>query len=141
MAHSYGGTGTEPVTATLTVTDPAGGQDTAAVTVVPGNSPPELALTAPAGDRRWAPGDLVEASATAVDAEDGPLTVRWSEVLVHCSGGACHEHPGETVEGPDYALPFVDHGEGTRMEVTVTATDSAGVVARAVFVLEPQAEV
>ncbi|MBB3083248.1 PQQ-dependent sugar dehydrogenase [Geodermatophilus sabuli] len=141
VVHAYEGTGTEPVTATLTVTDPGGGQDTATVTVVPGNSPPQLTLTAPLTDRRWTPGELVQASATAVDAEDGPLTVRWSELLVHCSGGLCHEHPGETFEGPEYARPFVDHGEGTRMEVAVTATDSVGVTAREVFVLQQQAAV
>ncbi|MFW3170565.1 PQQ-dependent sugar dehydrogenase [Geodermatophilus sp. CPCC 206100] len=135
--HTYAGPGTEPVTATLTVTDPGGATDTATVTVVPGNTAPVLTLSAPPGNRRWTPGEPVQASATAVDAEDGPLTVRWSEVLVHCSGGLCHQHPGESFEGPEYARPFVDHGPGTRMEVTVTATDSLGVVARASFALEP----
>ncbi|MGK5114709.1 PQQ-dependent sugar dehydrogenase [Geodermatophilus sp. CPCC 205506] len=135
--HTYAGTGTEPVTATLTVTDPGGATDTTTVTVVPGNTAPVLSLDAPPGDRRWVPGELVQASATAVDAEDGPLTVRWREVLVHCSAGLCHDHPGESSTGPEYARPFVDHGEGTRMEVVVTATDSAGAEARASFVLYP----
>ncbi|MGY1636681.1 PQQ-dependent sugar dehydrogenase [Geodermatophilus sp. SYSU D00742] len=141
VVHAYAGTGLDPVTATLTVTDAGGAQDSTAVTVVPGNSPPQLTLTAPPADRRWLPGELVEASATAIDAEDGSLTVRWSELLVHCSGGGCHQHPGETVEGAHYARPFVDHGEGTRMEVTATATDSTGVTARATFVLQAQSAV
>ena len=38
------------------------------------------------------------ATATARDAEDGPLDVTWSVVLVHCSGGYCHDHPGESRE-------------------------------------------
>ncbi|MGY1693071.1 PQQ-dependent sugar dehydrogenase [Geodermatophilus sp. SYSU D01105] len=129
--HAYADPG--PVTARLTVTDPGGAEASTTVTVVPGNTAPVLTLTAPPPERHYAPGDLVQAGATATDAEDGPLTVRWSEVLVHCSGGLCHDHPGESFEGPEYSRPFVDHGTGTRLVVTATATDSTGVEASASF--------
>jgi len=131
VAHTYADPG--PVTARLTVTDPGGAQASTTLTVVPANSPPMLDLAAPPPDRRYTPGDLVQAGATATDAEDGPLTMRWSEVLVHCSGGLCHEHPGESFEGPEYSRPFADHGAGTRLVVTAIATDSAGVEVRASF--------
>ncbi|MGY1591270.1 PQQ-dependent sugar dehydrogenase [Geodermatophilus sp. SYSU D00708] len=131
VQHTYADPG--PVTARLTVTDPGGAEASTTLTVVPGNSPPVLTLTPPPPERRYVPDDLVQATAEGTDAEDGRLTVRWSEVLVHCSAGLCHEHPGESFEGPEYSRPFVDHGEGTRLVVTATVTDAAGVEARASF--------
>ena len=40
VTHTYAGTGTQPLTARLTVTDPQGATGTSALTVVPGNRVP-----------------------------------------------------------------------------------------------------
>ncbi|HEX2073118.1 MAG TPA: PQQ-dependent sugar dehydrogenase [Geodermatophilus sp.] len=136
VTHTYAEPGTTPVTASLTVTDPSGAEATTSFPVVPANGVPVIELSAPPPDQRFAVGELVRATATATDPEDGPLPVTWSVVLVHCSAGLCHDHPGESVEGPEYARPFVDHGAGTRLEITASATDSAGAVTRRTFVAE-----
>jgi hypothetical protein len=80
----------------------------------------------------------VAATATATDAEDGALPVSWSEVLVHCSGGYCHQHPGETVTGGTFSRLFVDHGDDTRVEITASARDSAGVRVQQTFEAAPR---
>jgi hypothetical protein len=138
VSHTYAAPGSSPVTARLTVTDPQGATGTATVTVVPANGAPVISLTAPPADRRFAVGESVEASAVATDREDGGLPVTWSVVLVHCSGGYCHQHPGESFTGATFTRPFVDHGDDTRLEVTASAQDSAGVRVQETFVAEPR---
>jgi glucose/arabinose dehydrogenase len=137
VSHTYAAPGSSPLTARLTVTDPQGATGTATVTVVPANGAPVISLTAPSADRRFAVGESVEASAVATDREDGALPVTWSVVLVHCSGGYCHQHPGESFTGATFTMPFVDHGDDTRLEVTGSAQDSAGVRVQKMFVAEP----
>ncbi|WP_138758606.1 PQQ-dependent sugar dehydrogenase [Modestobacter altitudinis] len=137
VSHTYAAPGTAPVQVTLTVTDPQGATDTATATVVPANGAPVLTLDAPPAGRLFAVGDTVTAGATAVDAEDGALQVAWNVVLVHCSGGYCHEHPGETVDGPAFSRPFTDHGDDTRLEITASAQDSAGVRVQQTFEAAP----
>lgn len=138
VTHTYGGTSTAALTASLTVTDAQGATGTATLTVVPGNNVPELTLTAPPPTERFVVGERVRLSATAVDAEDGPLPVTWSVVLVHCSGGYCHDHPGPSFTGDVYDVPFEDHGDDTRLRISAVATDSFGVRAERIFVAEPQ---
>jgi glucose/arabinose dehydrogenase/PKD repeat protein len=135
--HTYAEPGTEPVTARLTVTDPAGLEATTTLTVVPSNRAPVITLLAPPPDLRFAVGDPVEATATATDPEDGDVPVTWSAVLVHCSAGLCHEHPGETFTGTAFSRPFDDHGDDTRLEVRLTATDRFGARAEASFAALP----
>ncbi|SDF27635.1 YD repeat-containing protein [Blastococcus aurantiacus] len=138
VSHAYGGTGTQPLTARLTVTDSQGATGTTTLTVVPGNRVPTLTLTAPPSSERYVVGERVRLSASAVDVEDGPLPVTWSVVLVHCSGGYCHDHPGQSFTGGAYDVPFEDHGDDTRLQITASATDSFGVRAEQIFLALPQ---
>jgi glucose/arabinose dehydrogenase len=138
VTHAYAGTGTAPVTARLTVTDPQGATGTTTFTVAPGNRVPVLSVVAPPSSQRYAVGERVQLSATATDAEDGPRDVTWSVVLVHCSGGYCHDHPGQSFTGPTYDVPFEDHGDQTRLQITASATDTNGVRAEYIFVAEPR---
>ncbi|WP_231486518.1 PQQ-dependent sugar dehydrogenase [Candidatus Blastococcus massiliensis] len=138
VTHAYGGTSTEPVTVRLDVTDSVGATGTATLTVVPGNRVPVLTLTTPPSSERYSVGERVVLSGTALDAEDGALPVTWSVVLVHCSGGYCHDHPGRSFTGAVYDVPFEDHGDDTRLQITASATDRFGVRAEQVFVAQPQ---
>lgn len=137
VTHAYAGTGTQPLTARLTVTDSQGATGTTTLTVVPGNLVPTLTLTAPPATERYVVGERVQLSASAID-EDGALPVTWSVVLVHCSGGYCHDHPGPAWTGPGYDVPFEDHGDETRLRITASATDRFGVRAEQIFVAQPQ---
>jgi glucose/arabinose dehydrogenase len=137
VSHTYAA-GVETATARLTVNDPAGAVDTLDITVAPANNPPQLTLTGPPVDRTFAVNDVVEATATAVDVEDGPLTVHWTTTLVHCRGTSCHDHPGRTFDGPAYAEPFANHEDDTRMEITASATDSRGVTTSRTFEAKPR---
>jgi glucose/arabinose dehydrogenase len=137
VVHTYP-SGTSRVTATLTVTDPQGASGTATVDLQPANGAPVLTLTAPAVDQTFAVGETVQASATATDAEDGVLPITWSVTLVHCSGGYCHEHPGESFPGATFSRVFDDHGDDTRLEVTASARDSSGVRVQRTFVAGPR---
>jgi glucose/arabinose dehydrogenase len=137
VTHAYAGTSTEARTARLTVTDAQGATGTATLTVVPGNRVPTLTLVAPPAGERYVVGEPVRLSATATD-EDGVLPVTWSVVLVHCSGGYCHDHPGQSFTAGAYDVPFEDHGDDTRLRITASATDRFGVRAEQFFVALPQ---
>jgi glucose/arabinose dehydrogenase len=137
VTHAYAGTGTEARTARLTVTDAQGATGTTTLTVVPGNRVPTLTLTAPPASERYVVGERVRLTATAID-EDGVLPVTWSVVLVHCSGGYCHDHPGTSSTGDVYDVPFEDHGDDTRLQITASATDRFGVRAEQIFLALPQ---
>jgi glucose/arabinose dehydrogenase len=138
VSHVYAAPGTAPVTALLTVTDAQGARSSTSFPVVPANGVPVVTLTGPPPGRQFAVGDRVRARATATDREDGRLPVTWSAVLVHCSGGYCHQHPGESFTGARFNRPFEDHGDQTRWEITATATDRFGVQGRQSFIAEPR---
>ena len=135
--HTYAG---DPAafTATLTVTDRLGASNSTTVTVVPGNHGPRLQLAGADPGARYAVGEPVSLTATAADPEDGPLDVEWASLEVHCSTEAsCHAHPGPAAAGPEYTTAFTDHPD-TRMEITATATDSAGVRVSETYVAQPR---
>ncbi len=136
ISHTYT-PGNEPLTATLIVTDPLGKVGSATFTVVPFNNSPRLTLTAPGPGEVFAVGEPVEATATATDAEEGPLPVRWTTVAVHCRGEVCHDHPGERFDGSTYQRPFDDHGDDTELRITATATDGFGVATSRSFTARP----
>ena len=134
--HTYA-VGSDRVTAALTVTDPLGANDRVEFVVAPGNHSPDLRLTEPP-EQDFAVHDPVTTSATAQDAEDGDLPVSWMIKVLHCSQEAtCHAHPA--TGGTRYSLttPFTDHPD-SRMEITATATDSAGVSVSKTYVAWPR---
>lgn len=135
--HTYAADGTR-VSAKLTVRDPLGAEDVVSYPVVPGNHTPELKIDSPGTSATFAVGDVVGLRATAKDTEDGDLDVKWQLVLVHCSGGYCHDHPGVSSTGPDFSESFDDHGDDTRMEIIATATDSDGALSQTVYVANPR---
>ncbi|WP_228394986.1 PQQ-dependent sugar dehydrogenase [Modestobacter roseus] len=137
VVHTYP-PGDRTYTARLTVTDPLGATGTTELTVQPANGTPVISLTAPPADRRFAVGETVTAGATATDREDGALPVTWSVRLVHCSGGYCHDHPGESATGPSFSRPFDDHGDQTRLQIVASAVDSAGVRVQQAFEAAPR---
>jgi glucose/arabinose dehydrogenase len=125
VSHRYTTSG-ETFEAFLTVTDPLGSSDKVSVIVAPSNRTPTLMLTTP-GVVKFAVGEVVRLSASAVDPEDGPLTVRWTSTLMHCAESTtCHAHPGPESTGADWSGTFPDHPD-TSLQVTATVQDSAGV--------------
>ncbi len=136
-SHTYS-PGDSVLTARLTVSDSVGNAASTDITVAPFNHAPTVALQGPAAEHTYAVGDTVEATATATDSEDGPLTVHWRTDLVHCRVDVCHSHPGPSPEGDAYAADFEDHGDDTRMEISASAADSYGVVSEQTFVAHPR---
>jgi hypothetical protein len=135
--HTYAAAGT--YTVTVTVTDAAGGVARQALRVTPQNHSPALQLVTPGDAHLFVIGEQVSLSGVASDAEDGPLPISWRVVLQHCPfGGLCHAHPDQTLTGATFDEPFTDHGGDTYMEVTATATDSAGAVVSQTFVARPR---
>jgi glucose/arabinose dehydrogenase len=136
--HTYAAPGTTPLTAKLTVTDIQGAQGTTNITVVPANNAPNLTLTTPPAGTTYKVGDTVNLSAQATDPEDGNVSVRWQVVLVHCSAGYCHDHPGESSTGATFSRVFDDHGDDTRLEITAIASDHYGVTTRKKYTAIPR---
>jgi glucose/arabinose dehydrogenase/PKD repeat protein len=130
VSHTYTQAGT--FTATLTVSDGRGGEDTATVQVRPGSEPPSATITSPTAGQRFAVGERVTISGSATDPEDGPLpasALTWEVIRHHDT----HTHPflpptaGDEVEieGPE---PEDIHATATSyLEVILTATDSDGL--------------
>lgn len=138
VSHTYAAPGTTPLTAQLTVRDPAGASDTVDIIVVPANNAPQLTLDTPEPGTVFKVGDPVHLTATATDEEDGPLTVTWTSMILHCSGPYCHEHVGSSTPGGTYDEPFTDHGDNTSLVLTATAKDSHNVVASATYTAKPK---
>ncbi|KZB85230.1 PQQ-dependent sugar dehydrogenase [Amycolatopsis regifaucium] len=136
VSHPYAaGVGT--VTARLTVTDRLGATGGTDVVVVPANHSPELGMT-DLGARTYAVGEPVAVGASATDAEDGALPITWTTLIRHCPEEAtCHAHPGASGTGPSFSMPFTDH-QDSRVEITATVTDGAGVTARRTYVARPR---
>lgn len=136
-SHRYA-PGDAPLTARLTVTDQQGDSGSTEIAVVPFNNSPQLQLTAPGPGTVFAVGELVRATASATDAEDGPLPVNWAATVVHCRAEVCHDHPGERFAASTYERPFDDHGDDTELRITASATDSFGVTSSRTFIAEPK---
>ncbi|MDQ1480171.1 MAG: hypothetical protein QOI44_1032, partial [Actinomycetota bacterium] len=82
------------VTATLRVTDSYGESSTDAITLDPGNTPPQPVIDTPSSSLKWAVNDQISFSAHADDNEDGtePASAfSWQLLMYHCPS-TCHTH-------------------------------------------------
>jgi PKD repeat protein len=116
----------------LRVTDPTGatGEDTILISL--GSSPPTPTMVLPEPGTTWQVGKPIEFSGTATDADEGTLpasALSWELVLHHCTDdGGCHAHPIQTFEGVDSGTVHgVDHEYPSYIQITLTATDAAGL--------------
>ncbi len=138
VSHAYA-VDPDHFTVTLTVSDPLHATATTAATVWPGNHAPVLDVAWPDPAATYAVGELVHATASATDQEDGALVVRWSSRLVHCYAVTdCHDHFGATSTGPTLDLAMDGHEGDTTLWITASATDSKGAVASDEFQVLPR---
>lgn len=132
--------------ATLRVTDPDGLSDETTVVLDVSNTAPVVTIDEPVAATSWAVGDRIDFSATASDAEDGPLAPdtpgqewEWLLILHHCPGEDCHQHIEGSWTGVD-AGSFVapDHEYPSWLELRVSVSDSVGGVAEVGVALQPR---
>jgi glucose/arabinose dehydrogenase/PKD repeat protein len=132
----YGGT--QPFTATLTVTDTLGSSDTESITIYPGNTPPTInALNSPVENDYYVDGLPVFLNCVVSDVQDDaqnlPLAVRWEFDLhhdhhVHASWATVHGRVGQWSPEPH-------DGGALSLTVRLIVTDSAGLETRREFSL------
>ncbi|WP_343073359.1 PQQ-dependent sugar dehydrogenase [Pyxidicoccus fallax] len=136
--HTYSTAGV--YMARLSVSDGRGGVHSAMVRISVGNSAPVVTLTAPSPSYRFRVGDVVTYAGSATDAEDGPIPdarLSWTITLHHCAGVDCHTHPYATSTGPSGSFTVADHGDQVFFELTLTATDSAGLSGSSTVTVHP----
>jgi uncharacterized repeat protein (TIGR01451 family) len=135
-----------PVTVGLEVTDPGNLKGTTTTIVTPGgatNTPPVPVIATPVVGTTWGVGDPdpLAFSGSATDAQDGtlaPANLTWTLVLQHCPSN-CHTHTIESFPGVASGTFFPpDHDYPSYLELTLTATDSAGLSASVTRRLDPR---
>ena len=110
--HTYTGAGT--YTATLTVRDESGAEDTATVRVDAGNQPPEPTISSPTQDQLFKVGEKIVLRGSATDPQDGQLAdgaLSW-QVFQHHAG--------------DHTHPFLPPTPGNDVEIVTPASWSDG---------------
>ncbi len=136
-SHVYASAGT--YTATLTARDPGGRTDTATVKIQPGSHAPNVTIAAPADESGYRDGDVVQLSGSATDAEDGTppaSALQWRVRLHHST----HIHPITDINGVAQTS-FVaqrDHDADSYYDITLTATDTDGLVTTKTIEIRPQ---
>ncbi len=132
------------VTVGLRVTDTGGASGTASVQINVGgvaNTPPVPIIDTPATGLTWTVGDLITFAGHATDQQDGTIpatSLSWQLNLQHCPSN-CHTHALQTfsgVAGGSFSTP--DHDYPSWLELTLTATDSAGASASTTLRLDPK---
>jgi glucose/arabinose dehydrogenase len=144
-SHTYSTDGT--YTASLTVRDNHGAEDTATVRIDAGNAPPEPTIVSPAQAELFAVGERIVLHGSATDPQDGQLpdaALSW-EVERHHNND--HTHPflpptsGNDVEITAPPPEDLDstHPAGNYLEIRLTATDSEGLSKTVSHRLNPKA--
>ena len=126
--------------ASLKVTDPLGASDTDSVTIHVGR--PAVAINAPTSSTTWAVGSTISFSGSAADNRGQPIPpsgLSWSLVLHHGVCPLCHDHPLQTISGvPSGSFIAPEHEYPASLELSLTATDTAGLKGTESVVLQPR---
>jgi glucose/arabinose dehydrogenase/fibronectin type 3 domain-containing protein len=127
-SHTYTSPTVRTFTAMLTVTNSSNRSSAATVSVTVGSVPPVPTITSPGSGFSVQPGQTVNFTGLATDADDGavaPANLKWTVLLHH------NTHVHTFVGGTGLSGSFVaeDHGPiGTfSYEIMLTATDSSGL--------------
>lgn len=132
-SHTYSADGT--YTASLTVRDNHGAEDTETVRIDAGNTLPEPTIVSPAQTRLFTVGEEILLQGSATDPQDGQLpdtALSW-EVERHHNNSHTHPYlpptPGNDVEitGPPPEDLDATDPTGNYLEIRLTATDSEGL--------------
>ena len=139
--HQYQTRGT--YTATVTVSDGQGGQDTADIRIDAGNNAPMPSISSPSLNQKFRVGEPITLSGSGTDAED--LTVPASRLSWHVvKHHASHIHPflpptaGSSVAITAPAPEDLTATANSYLEVRLTATDSQGLSTTASRELRPR---
>jgi len=113
----------------LRVADGRGGTATDAVTI--GVGLPRVTIATPTTSLRWAVGDTVSFSGSATDNRGAAIpssNLSWTLVLKHGACPDCHDHFLQTYSGVSSgSFTTPGHEYPTELELTLTATDAAGL--------------
>jgi glucose/arabinose dehydrogenase len=136
--HTYTAEGV--YVARLTVEDGRGGSGSATVQVSVGNRAPRVSLISPEPSLLFQVGQVISLAGQAVDPEEGPVPgerLEWSVVLQHCTQGDCHAHPYHSATGPSGSFTVPNHADEMYFDITLSATDSAGLASQRTVRLRP----
>ena len=135
---TYNAAGTFRVS--LQVSDGRGGTATDAVTI--GVGLPNVTIASPTTSLRWAVGDTVSFSGSATDNQGAQIpssNLTWKLVLKHGACPDCHDHFLQTYSGVSSgSFNAPDHDYPSELELTLTATDAAGLSKSASIRLLPR---
>ena len=113
----------------LRVTDGKGGTATDAVTI--GVGLPRVTIANPTTSLSWAVGDTVSFSGSATDNRGAAIpssNLSWTLVLKHGACPDCHDHFLQTYSGVSSgSFTTSDHEYPSELELTLSATDAAGL--------------
>jgi len=106
-----------------------------------GNQPPTPVIDTPSTPSTWKVGDLISFSGHASDPEQGALpaaSLSWTLVIQHCPSN-CHSHTIQSWPGvASGSFNTPDHEYPSYLELTLTATDTAGASGTTTLRLNPQ---
>lgn len=127
-------------TVAVRVRDGKGATSVDRVTVYPHDTPPEPEILEPESSLEWHVDQAIHFAGAAEDGEDGPLpptSLGWSSRLYHCPS-SCHAHPLQAFPAvASGTLIAPDHEAPSRIELSLTATDSRGLAVTRTLDLYP----
>jgi glucose/arabinose dehydrogenase len=133
-SHTYTNSGA--YTATLTVRDGRGGQDTKTVGISSGNTPPEAVVS---GDTSYRGGESFSLEGAASDQQQGSIPasgLRWDVRVIH--GDHIHVLGSYLNRSTLDLQAITDHDADAHYEITMTATDAGGLTDQATVTVNPE---